>query len=49
MGIKVPEGYILVPILPTNKMLKAGWSPAHFEDAGDTWEAMVAASPFANP
>ncbi len=49
MGIKVPEGYVLVPIVPTKEMLEAGWAPALSEDAADTWEAMVAASPLANP
>jgi hypothetical protein len=36
--------YVCVPREPTPVMLKAGWAPAHDEDADDTWRAMVEAS-----
>jgi len=40
----VPEGYALVPIKPTKKMLDAAWAAAHEEDAAEVWAEMIAAS-----
>jgi hypothetical protein len=34
-------GYACVPRVPTEAMLEAGWYPAHMEDAGETWRAMM--------
>jgi hypothetical protein len=33
--------FILVPRVPTEAMLKAGWYEAHDEDAGGCWRVMV--------
>ena len=40
----VPEGYVLVPIKPTKKMLNAAWAAAHEEDAAEVWAEMIKAS-----
>jgi len=41
---EVSEGYVLVPIKPTKKMLDAAWAAAHEEDAAEVWAEMIAAS-----
>lgn len=49
-GLKVPDGWKLVPIEPTDEMTEAGFerlcagTPIH-DDADRCWESMLAASP----
>jgi hypothetical protein len=41
-----PEGYVLVPAVPTQEMLDAGWDADEaVADVPTTWAAMLAARP----
>jgi TnpA family transposase len=37
-------GWACVPIEATARMIEAGWSSAHWEDAKGTWDDMVASA-----
>lgn len=42
----VPDGYVLVPVVPTQEMLDAGWDAEdHTADVPTVWQAMLAARP----
>ena len=46
-GLGLPEGYVLVPVEPTKKMLKAGWKQMAQDCTGipeEIYEAMIQAS-----
>lgn len=41
---KFKDGFTLVPIVPTEKMLDEAWAEAHEEDAAGVWREMIKAS-----
>lgn len=41
----IPSGMQLVPIVPTEAMLREAWADAHAEDAAGVWREMLAAAP----
>ncbi|WP_171955610.1 hypothetical protein [Stenotrophomonas maltophilia] len=41
-----PEGYVLVPVIPTQEMLDTGWdAEEHTADVPTVWAALIAARP----
>lgn len=45
-----PEGFVLVPVVPTEAMLEAGWDADEaVADVPTTWAAMLAARPEVKP
>ena len=47
--MKVPEGWKLVPIEPTNAMLEALYDGDADKPVGEKWDAMLAAVPTPPP
>ena len=46
--MRVPEGWKLVPVEPTNAMLEALYNGDHEQPVGEKWDAMLATSPRMN-
>jgi hypothetical protein len=48
-GNAAQEGYVLVPVEPTEEMVEAGWvhtaHPCFSENVADAYKAMIAAAP----
>jgi hypothetical protein len=37
-------GWVCAPLVPSERMLEAGWADAHEEDAAGVWREMIRAS-----